>query len=73
MPRSQGAASRTAVAALLTLAPLAGFVASIALLTGGSVVYMLDDAYIHLALARNLASGTYGINPGEVSKFDLSA
>ena len=34
--------------------------------TEGRWVYPLDDAYIHLALARNLAStGTWGIQPGE--------
>jgi len=29
--------------------------------------YSLDDPYIHLALARSLLHGTYGINPGELS------
>jgi hypothetical protein len=29
--------------------------------------YALDDAYIHLALAQNIAHGTYGINPGETT------
>lgn len=34
--------------------------------TGGAFVYPLDDAYIHLALAKNLAEGGgYGIAPGE--------
>ncbi|MCS6982267.1 MAG: hypothetical protein NZM65_08745 [Flavobacteriales bacterium] len=32
----------------------------------GSYVYPLDDAYIHLAIAKNLAfHGNWGINPGE--------
>ncbi len=35
--------------------------------TGGSVLYSLDDPYIHLALAEGLAQGHYGINPGEVA------
>ena len=34
-------------------------------LTRGHFVYAIDDPYIHLTLARNLAHGTYGINPGE--------
>ena len=33
--------------------------------TGGHFVYTLDDPYIHLALAEEIARGTYGINPGE--------
>ena len=35
--------------------------------TGGHFVYALDDPYIHLALAENLAHGHYGINPTEFS------
>jgi hypothetical protein len=33
----------------------------------GIFTYTLDDPYIHLALAQNLAHGHYGINPGEPS------
>ena len=33
----------------------------------GRFVYSLDDPYIHLALARNLAHGHYGINTSEYS------
>lgn len=33
----------------------------------GHFVYALDDPYIHLALAENLAHGHYGINPSEFS------
>ena len=29
--------------------------------------YTLDDPYIHLALAQNIAHGHYGINPGETT------
>lgn len=34
---------------------------------GGKFVYTLDDPYIHLSLARRIAQGHYGINPGENS------
>ena len=34
---------------------------------GGHFTYALDDPYIHLALAENLAHGHYGINPTEFS------
>ena len=30
--------------------------------TGGKIVYTFDDAYIHLALAENIARGHYGVN-----------
>ena len=33
----------------------------------GFFTYTLDDPYIHLALAQNLAQGHYGINTGEFS------
>ncbi len=33
----------------------------------GGFSYSLDDAYIHLALAQEIAHGHYGINPGEPS------
>jgi hypothetical protein len=35
--------------------------------TGGKIVYTFDDAYIHLALAENIARGHYGVNWGEAS------
>ncbi|GAC1414384.1 MAG: hypothetical protein NVSMB62_00190 [Acidobacteriaceae bacterium] len=34
-------------------------------LTHGHINYTLDDPYIHLALAENIAHGHYGINPTE--------
>lgn len=34
-------------------------------LTCGGIVYSLDDPYIHLALAKHIALGHYGINAGE--------
>lgn len=33
--------------------------------TGGTFEYPLDDVYIHLAIAEQIAAGNYGINPGE--------
>ena len=41
--------------------------------TGGRFTYVLDDAYIHMAVARNLAAdGTWGINPGEFASVSSS-
>ena len=41
---------------------------SILVINRGVFTYMLDDPYIHLAVAEELAkSGHYGVNPGEVS------
>lgn len=40
---------------------------------GGKFIYSLDDPYIHLALAEQIASGTYGINPGEAASPSSSA
>ncbi len=44
-------------------------------MTGGTLVYALDDAYIHLAMARTLAeSGVWGLNaatPGAASSSPL--
>lgn len=39
----------------------------IAILNQGHMIYTLDDAYIHLALAENIARGHYGVNLGEFS------
>lgn len=56
--------SLIAVLTILLMAALAG--ASI-ILCGGSLVYSLDDAYIHLSISEQIARGGYGINPGELS------
>lgn len=41
--------------------------------TGGILVYPIDDPYIHLTLARNLAeTGIWGISPGEFSNSSSS-
>ena len=41
--------------------------ASILTLNDGLLVYVLDDTYIHLALAENIKQGHYGVNLNEVS------
>lgn len=48
---------------LLATLPVALLVLQVWLTTG--FVYSLDDPYIHLALARQILQGHYGINPGE--------
>lgn len=57
-------AALTIVSALATLAIFVG----VAMAQNGWVFeYPLDDVYIHLAMAEGIASGTYGVNPGEVA------
>lgn len=34
---------------------------------GGQLVFSIDDAYIHLALAENISVGHFGVNPTEAS------
>jgi hypothetical protein len=51
----------------LYLAVVAGLLIAILRGNHGMFTYTLDDPYIHLALAENLAHGHYGINPGEPS------
>lgn len=42
-------------------------------LNSGVLVYVLDDPYIHLAMAENLLRGHYGVNLGEYSSPSSSA
>ena len=55
----------------LALAGFAGLlgavVAAMVGQAGGHVVYTLDDPYIHLALARELAGGHYGLHAAEAA------
>ncbi|WP_347310367.1 hypothetical protein [Defluviimonas sp. SAOS-178_SWC] len=51
------------------IAALAGLVGLevLAFLRAGVFEYPLDDVYIHLAMASNIAHGTYGVNAGEAA------
>ncbi|MCK4547206.1 MAG: hypothetical protein KAW17_07170 [Candidatus Eisenbacteria sp.] len=49
------------------LAILIAEIVALLALNGGNFAYTLDDAYIHLALAENIAHGHYGVNASEVS------
>jgi len=62
------------VAALaVAAAVLAVLYARIVRVCGGELVYGLDDAYIHLTLARNLVEhGSWGINAGEFASTSSS-
>ncbi|MHA3976643.1 hypothetical protein ACW9UR_03065 [Halovulum sp. GXIMD14794] len=39
----------------------------LATMRAGEFTYPLDDVYIHLAIAENIAAGGYGVNPGEIT------
>jgi len=56
---------------LVALLPFMGGVvaemSAILFINSGHLVYTLDDAYIHLSLAENIARGHYGVNLGESS------
>jgi hypothetical protein len=52
---------------LLYLAAVLALLPTILHRDDGVFTYSLDDPYIHLALAENLAHGHYGINPGEAA------
>ena len=57
--------SRSAVISLVVLALLLGGVTSLVLrATAGHLTYALDDAYIHMAIARHVAfDGVWGVSP----------
>lgn len=58
---------RFAMPAIVALVPLALLLVAVLKKTGMNFTYTLDDPYIHLALARNILLGNYGINLGEPS------
>ena len=61
-----GAVAPPAIAAGSALLVFAGVQAAAWRIVGG-FEYPLDDVYIHLAVAEQIAAGNYGVNPGEVS------
>ena len=67
-PGIQGPKSRLALSLFFfaILLPVTAEVLAIAI-RNGVFGYTLDDPYIHLALARRIQDGLYGINPGEFS------
>jgi hypothetical protein len=49
-----------------TFLPVAWIVNGVMNHTGGTFMYPLDDTFIHMEIANNLANqGTWGVNPGE--------
>lgn len=59
--------NRPALPIVIALVPLLLLFAAVLRKTGMNFTYTLDDPYIHLALAKNLLQGHYGINLGEPS------
>jgi hypothetical protein len=55
------------LAALLLVVPVALMTMLIMIANHGMFIYTLDDPYIHIALAKQIFSGHYGINPHEFS------
>jgi hypothetical protein len=53
--------------AVIAILPAAALLAMVLSRTGGHLTYTLDDPYIHLALARNIWHGHYGLNWGEAA------
>lgn len=61
------------VALISTLAVLFVMLIGVIYAAHGHFIYLQDDAYIHLAIAKNFAeSGTWGINPGEFASASSS-
>jgi hypothetical protein len=66
-PANRNARSLLLATAFVYLAVIAGLIVQIRHVAGGHFVYALDDPYIHLALASQIAHGHYGINATEPS------
>lgn len=65
-PVTTQAADRRVILLLFFL-PVILLLASILITNGGTLMYTLDDPYIHIDLAKRIFSGHYGINPDEYS------
>lgn len=61
-----------AVVCALSLAALAGQTFWAWQATGGANLYPLDDTYIHLAMARELLNGNWGLEPGRFANASSS-
>jgi hypothetical protein len=59
--------ARVLISAVLVVVPLVTLLLLVLRITNGTFTYTLDDPYIHLALARNIWHGHYGINASEFS------
>ena len=71
--RSRAAVWPLAVAWILYALSVTGIACACRRLNDGHMVYALDDTYIHMTIARNLAvSGTYGVCPGEFNSASSS-
>lgn len=69
--KRQGDQGLTAMALASTFGLFAIYQVAATLRAGG-FEYPLDDVYIHLAMAEQIARGGYGINPGEVASASSS-
>src|SRR5688572_9025460 len=72
-PKQKGSAWVFYLAWLCAFLPLALIIYSGLRGTGGVFTYPVDDTYIHLKIAQNLAeNGSWGINPGEFNSASSS-
>ncbi len=60
------------ISVLVTVAGFAHLQLLALMSTGGAFEYPLDDVYIHLSMAEQIARGGYGLNPGEITSASSS-
>lgn len=65
--RSGPAAALPLFAVLAAAAAFAALQIAAAVIAGGVFDYPLDDPYIHMAIAEQIARGGYGVNAGEIA------